>query len=499
MKRSKFSLSHGKLCSMNMGFAVPMACVEVLPGDSIRKASSIFMRVQPLLTPVMHPVHVQQIDVFVPSRLLWDSWEDFITGGLDGEDDSEFPTIVAPSEGGFAVGSLADHLGIPTGIANLEVSALQFRAYAKWYNDWVRDEQLMPAVALSTADGVDSITNTTLLNAAWEKDYLTSARPEPQLGPDVVIPLGTTAPVTITSNDEEVRLRVTGSSTDRSWNVNVGGSTDNNPMMAGGAVPGGQVGVRFGSVSGLVGEADLEDATSISVRAFREALAEQRFEEMQNRWGARYTEYLRSLGVRPSDARLQRSEILGSSRGYIQFSEVLQTAEGEDPVGTMRGHGISGMRTRRWLKFFEEHGYMLSILIIRPKTMYFQGLHRQWNRRTKYDFWQRQFEHVGAQAVLNKEVYAAHAQPEETFGWQDRYDDLRRLESFVSGEMRTVLKDWHMAREFETTPALNSTFVTCVPTDRIYASTATDELVVMCNHSIQARRLLSSSARPFTE
>jgi len=134
---------------------------------------------------------------------------------------------------------------------------------------------------------------------------------------------------------------------------------------------------------------------------------------------------------------------------------------------------------------------------VRPKTVYMQGLFRHWNRRTKDEFCQAELQHIGQQAIKNKELYAAHATPDGTFGYQDRYDEYRRAESLVSGEFRTTLNFWHMARDFGSTPALNGTFVSCAPTERIFAVPSTDNLWIMANHSIQARRLVAATGKSF--
>jgi len=125
--------------------------------------------------------------------------------------------------------------------------------------------------------------------------------------------------------------------------------------------------------------------------------------------------------------------------------------------------------------------------------MYVQGLSKMWSRNVKEDYWQRELQHIGQQGILNKEVYASHSQPNGTFGYQDRYDEYRRLESGVSGEFRTTTLDfWHMARIFASEPTLNSSFVTSVPTKRVNAVQTNDVLWVMANHSIQARRQVAA-------
>lgn len=169
-----------------------------------------------------------------------------------------------------------------------------------------------------------------------------------------------------------------------------------------------------------------------------------------------------------------------------------------DILGGLGGHGIAAMRSRRYRRFVEEHGYVISMLSVKPRTIYHQGLHRHWNRRVKEDFWQRELQHIGQQEILNKELYAAHSAPEATFGFQDRYDEYRRTESSIAGTFRSSAMDfWHLARTFASDPALNSTFVSAVPTKRVYPVTNEDVLYVMVMHSIQARRLVASSGRSF--
>lgn len=490
MKRAKHSLSNYKLLSCDMGELVPIGLTEALPGDTIQQATSCLIRCSPLLSPVMHPVHARIHHWFVPHRLVWEDWEDFITGGPDGMDTSVFPTITIGGGSGAAIGSLADYLGVPTGVNNIEASALPFRGYQLIWNEWYRDQDLETEATIDLTSGPDTTTSTALQNCSWEKDYFTSARPWEQKGPAITIPLGTTAPVI--ANGTGIVVSTVGQS-----NLPVRLANGDDALLAnGGSGSGTSDTVYFGNNTGL--QTDLSTASAVSVNILREALALQRYEEARARYGSRYTEYLRYLGVRSSDARLQRPEYLGGGKQTIQFSEVLQTAEGTDPVGEMRGHGISAMRSNRYRRYFEEHGYVFSFLSVRPKTIYAQGLFRHWNRRTKEDFWQQELQHIGQQEVLNKELYAAHANPNNTFGFQDRYDEYRRTESSIAGEFRdTTLNFWHMARIFGSSPALNADFTKCVPTERTFAVPSQDVLYVMANHSIQARRLVAQVGKSF--
>lgn len=504
MKRSKFSLSHHKLFSCNMGQLVPIGLTEVLPGDSFQHSTAALVRVAPLLAPVMHPVEVAIHHWYVPHRLVWEDFEDFITGGPDGMDDSVFPTITLtygagpPATGNNTVGSLADYLGVPPENNNLEVSALPFRAYSLIFNEWYRDQDLVTPLVIDETSGPDTTTNTTLQYRAWEKDYFTSARPFTQKGPTVSIPLTGDAPIS--------GLGVATGSTRTAGPFPVKTSVGTETYTDGGFISNaaGQE-LRMRSDASNIPDvyADLSNVSAASINDLRLAFALQRYEEARARYGSRYTEYLRYLGVRSSDARLQRPEYLGGGKNTIQFSEVLQTAPSADDgvVGTLKGHGIGAMRSNRYRRFFEEHGYVVSLLSARPRTMYTQGLPRTWNRRVKEDFWQQELQHVGQQEVYNRELFVgAGGTPGGVFGYQDRYDEYRRMESSIAGEMRTTLADyWHMARIFASQPTLNADFVTSNPTDRIYAVTEelANQLYIMARHSIQARRLVARTGTSY--
>jgi len=500
MKRNKHSLSHYKLLSCDQGQLIPIGLQEVLPGDSFKHSTSALIRVAPLATPVMHPVRARIHHFFVPHRLIWNDWENFITGGPDGLNASTFPTI---DVAGAAVGSLADYLGVPPSLAAGKgtVSALPFRAYAAIYNEFYRDQDLNTALTIDLTDGVDTTTNTALQKVCWERDRFTLSRLTPQKGAAVTLPLGTSAPVTGIG-----KLSTTFAA--GSTNVYESGQTSgtvNYPTAAGPLdnSANNQFYVRQAGSSGYPDIiADLSTATAATITELRTAFALQQYAENRSLYGSRYTDYLAFLGVKSSDARLQRPEYLGGGVQTIQFSEVVSTAPGtfdstEYPSGTLSGHGIGAMKSNSYKRFFEEHGYVISLLSVIPKTIYAEGIPKTWNRRTKEDFFQTELQFVGQDEVLNKEIYAEHATPTGTFGYIDRYDEYRRAESTIAGEFRTTLDSWHMARIFgASTPALNATFVTANPTDRIYAETTTNELQVMVNHKIRARRIVSKTGTP---
>lgn len=485
-KRSKFSLSHTKLLTMNMGKIVPLTWMEVLPGDTFQHATNALVRVSPLVSPVMHPVRIRIHHFYCPLRILWDDAGDFFTGGEDGLALPEHPTIELAS---VSTGDLADYLGVPphSYSPSLSVSALPFRMMAKVYNEFYRDQDLEDKVDVSTASGVDTTTSTDLLNASWEKDYFTTCRPFEAKGSEVSIPLGDSAPVKGIGKANQTftfpsQLVYESDGTTPTYGAAADfSSADINRTWFGEAGAGGVPNIR----------ADLSAATGISLADLRTAFAVEKFQENRARWGSRLSEYYRSLGVPSSDGRLQNPEYLGGGRQVIQFSEVLQTAEGTDPVASMKGHGLGALRSNRYRRFFEEHGIIMSFMSVLPKTIYCDSLHRGFLRSTKETYFTKEFQFVGEQTVTNREVQANHSSPDDTFGYIPRYDEYRFHPSTISGEFRNTLDHWHYARIFSGDVALNSSFINAVPTDRVYASTATDQLYVLANHSVQARRLMA--------
>lgn len=500
MRRNLYSLSHKANVSCDQGQLVPLACLEVLPGDIWRHGTSLLIRLAPMLAPVFSQLNVTVFQVYVPNRIIWDGFEDFITGGEDGDDATAHPFIEFPS--GVAVGSLGDYLGLTPGVNNIGgagigVSALPFRAYAKFFNEWIRDQDLDAELVVSTGNGADTTTSTTLQNIRWAKDYFTQARPFEQKGPSVTIPVGTRAPVlgvgtqTTTTWSAQNNVRQSdGTTVNYTSGANVrAGTTD---FIANSQLIGGN---RYPDIY-----ADLSAVTGIPVTELRLANALQRFMELSGHRGSRYVEYLLSrFGVRSSDARLQRSELLSQSHAVVQISEVLATAEGTNTdVGDLKGHGIAAMRSNRYMRMFEEHGLVLTLMSVQPKTFYPQGLHKMWNRRDKYDYFQIETQHIGDQEILNKEIYAAAATPGGTFGWTPRNEEYRTMFNRIAGEFRTTDLDfWHQGRIFASEPALNAAFVTADPTERIFAVADKDVLYVTANHSIQARRVVAQRGTPF--
>lgn len=504
MKRAKHSLSNYKLASMNMGQLTPVGVVPVVRGDTLKISSSALVRMSPQLAPTMHPVHARIHHWFVPNRLVWSEWEAFITGGgagAIGSGQPVHPTLLFGPGGrpNTAIGDLMDYMGVPP-LFTGSISALPFRAYQLIYNEFYRDQDLILPRIVNTGSGLDTTTDLTLNNAAWNKDYFTTCRPEPQEGPEVTVPItldgtmavvGNTSPLQLSPGNAGAAARTT------TLGVNTSGSYSTVGYGGSGVSPAQTAFYPSNpAASGL--ETTLDDPSDFnaefSVRDLRLSAALQRFSEARSQFGSRYTEFLSYYGIKSSDARLQRPEYLGGAKQTIQFSEVLQTAPGDDSsVGDLFGHGIGAVKSKNSTRFFEEDGFVISLMIVNPVTMYTDGLNRAvFNYRLKEDYFQKELAHIGQQQVLNKEVYAFGTDEVQNapFGYQDRYDELRFIPNTIAGEFRQELDYWHMARKFNSLPALNGTFVTSNPTNRTFADTNVDQLQVMVRHNIIGRRIV---------
>jgi hypothetical protein len=408
-----FDLSHDRKFSGKIGELMPISVMEVVPGDKFNIKATNLTRFAPLITPIMHKASVYCHFFFVPNRILWPNWENFISGGEDGLADPTFPTVNLTIPTQYGVQTLADYLGLPTGNQLTDVSALPFAAYQKIYQDYYRDENLITKTDVTLTDGTQSNTDTIELSSmkkrAWQHDYFTSALPWTQRGPEATIPLGTTAPI-IYENDPAsaavVRNYLTGAPI---TNMTFDGAAAFNTDGSGGLKASVPSSTYLDIDSSQNYRADLSQATASSINDLRRAFRLQEWLERNARGGARYIEIITAhFGVRSSDARLQRPEFLGGSSTPITISEVLQTsanANEPSPQGNMAGHGVSVGSSNYVSYRAEEHGYIIGIMSVMPKTAYQQGVPKHWKKLDKFDYYWPSFANIGEQPIYNEEIY----------------------------------------------------------------------------------------------
>lgn len=466
MSRSMFNLSNEHKLSLDLGYLVPVFAEEVLPGDTFIHSSSALARVAPLVNPVMHRVELRLHHFYVPNRIIWDGWEGFITGRDD---------TVAPVVTNAPVTDLTDHLGVDPDYIG-DVNALPVYAYNLIWNEFYRDQDLQ------TERAEDDMT---LARICWEKDYLTVARPSPQQGTPLDIPLSGQGTIPVRN------LYRADSDTGTAMSAIDPGDSYPDPGRTTGVRI---LGYKYGGGAPM---ADFSDATGgIDINDLRRSMALQRIAEARAMYGSRYIDYLRFLGINPSDGRLDRPEYLGGGKQIINFSEVLATAEGTSTeVGDMFGHGIVATRSRRYRKMFEEHGWVLTLMSARPKTVYQDGVPRRFLRSEAMDYWQKELEILPWQEIKTAEVHPS-GNVTDVFGYVPRYEEYRFSPSFVSGTFRKgTEEDWHYARKFASLPLLNGSFVECTPTDRVYSDANMPELLCNVRNSVLAKRLVRGTAQ----
>nr|QXN72794.1 MAG: major capsid protein [Microvirus sp.] len=546
-KRNVFNLSYENKLTMNMGELVPIMCMPIVPGDKFRVNTEALVRLAPLVAPMMHRVNVYTHYFFVPNRLVWNQWEDFITKGIDGEDVPVLPYLhllentslistQAKLANYFGDSSLWDYLGLPSlaGVGSVsysalearngvvvptgfKVSALPFRAYQLIYNEYYRDQNLTDPVEFGLDGGpVTGLELASLLairRRAWEKDYFTSALPWLQRGPEVTVPVGGAFGEVVLSDIDQNRRQVFRDkdgnliSTASGKNILQVGNPGGTPDVTGSLFTGDNQGAFINQKSAWFdpnGTLKVNgDEAGISIQDLRTSNALQRWFERNARGGSRYIEQiLAHFGVRSSDARLQRPQFLGGGKMPIAVSEVLQTSStnSTSPQANMAGHGISAGVNNGFKHYFEEHGYVIGLMSIMPRTGYQQGVPRDFTKFDNMDFYFPEFAHLSEQEIKNQELYVSNdpTYNEGTFGYTPRYAEYKYHESEAHGDFRGNMSFWHLNRIFADKPNLNTSFVECKPSDRVFATAGTkdDKFWVQIYQDVKALRLMPKYGTP---
>lgn len=481
MQRSAFDQPFTYKTTLDAGYIVPcMQPIEILPGDTLNLGLTSFARLATLITPVMDNIRINYFFFFVPDRLLWDDFEEFICADVNGPSGT-VPQLKSGANG-FAVGSLADYFGLPTGVGNLEVNVLPFRAYNLIFNEWFRREDLVTDAVFNTGSSDENWTDGdyVLRRRCKRADYFVQCNLWPQKGPGVELPLGDSAPVVgngitlgLTDGTASGVLSATASAHVGSFQGGIGqavGTTASGSSLA--------LSKSIGVVtdpdkSGLV--ADLSQATAATINSLRQAFQIQRlFERDALAGNGRYVEVLMShFSVRSPDARLQRPEYLGGGKVDVAVHTVPQNSStnSTSPQGNLAGYGVAAGQVG-FSKSFVEHGFVIGLMCITSDQTYQQGIDRMWSRKGRFDYYWPVLAHLGEQAVLNKEIFAqgsnvvdsdGNVVDDQPFGYQERWAEYRYGMSKITGKLRSgvagSLDVWHLAQQFTQLPVLGETFV----------------------------------------
>ena len=491
IKRSVFDRSTQHKTTFNAGLLIPIFCDEILPGDTFSGHISSVVRMTTPIHPTMDNLYADLYWYSVPVRILWKHWKDFNGENNDTfwtqETEYEVPQIESP-DNGWAKGTIADYLGVPTKVEfkdNHSISHLPFRAVVKCWNDWFRDQNLQTPSFLDLGDSTtygtngndyvtDAICGGMPLPVAKFHDYFTSALPEPQKGPDVLLPLGTSAPVSITATNAPMTFKSRGAQNGDSFYIQgygaSGTATSDVQLRNANATnpttiwPDG-TGAQYNG--GLTGTVNLAAATAATVSQLRQAFAVQRLYERDARGGTRYTEILKShFGVSSPDGRLQRSEYLGGARIPINITQVVQTSSTDSvsPQGNTAAYSLTGDISASFTKSFTEHSILLCFVCVRNENTYQQGLEKMWSRKRRFDYYWPALANISEQPVFNKEIYAqGTSEDDEVFGYQEAWAEYRYKPSRVSGAFRSnyalTLDSWHYADFYDSLPVLGDDFI----------------------------------------
>lgn len=480
--RSKFDMSHQYKTTFNAGLLIPLGePLECLPGDTFQVGAGMACRMQPLVHPPLDNMYLDVYFFAVPLRLLWDHFPEFMgenrTGKWTQVTEYETPITKAPA-GGWQQDTIADYFAIPTKTANIEINSFALRAYCLIWNEWFRDQNLQDPANFETNDSTvigsngstyqtDAIKGGKPLPVSKYHDYFTSALPEPQKGPDVLLPLGSSAPVVI-SADGDSDFYFKGKNSNQITPLKVGDLGSN---LGWAAIPYSNKmsqGEVLSYSAGLKGVADLANATAATVNQFRLAYQTQRLYEKDARGGTRLTELIKShFGVTSPDARMQRPEYLGGKRIPITVNEVIQTSSTTEisQQGNVAGYSLTNDKSESiFVKSFTEHCLVIGLACVRYDHTYQQGLARQFSRRRRFDYYWPALANIGEVGIKNKEIYAqGTTKDDEVFGYQEAWAEYRYRNSRVTGQFRTnadgTLDSWHFADYYDALPTLGSTWI----------------------------------------
>ena len=478
---------------MTVGKLYPLDIVEVLPGDTFYGKTACVSRVtSSFIRPVMDNLFMDIYHFYVPLRILSTNATN-IFGNPN-------PTSYTAARGGtspapyfqssitIVPGSVGDYLGLPIGTLQPGISALPFRAFAKIWNCWFRNENIDAETYVKTTLGPILSTDSENPNgSSWSatnytgmlpdvckiKDIFTSCLPAPQKGLAVSALLSGMAPVKTASAPTYTPSSPAG----LKW---FGFGSGTTPISSPGNLVLGTAGTT-GYISGSQGTvadnlapanlyADLSSAAGFSINDLRFAFQLQRVLERDARCGSRYNEIMRAVyGVNFPDGRAQIPEYIGGGRIPIGIQQVAQTSASpstptlDDNLGQVAGASLSNGFSKCRVAV-PEHGYVITVGCIRHIHSYAEGTQKLWRRTVREDFYDPAYAHLGEQPVLvDRLMSTAGGALTTVFGYQEYGAEYRYLENRVTGQMRPKVtnsfKIYAFTDTYSSAPTLSSSFI----------------------------------------
>lgn len=482
VSRSRFQRNSDNKTTFNTGDLIPVYLDEVLPGDTHQVDAACVIRMATPIFPVMDNAFCDFYFFFVPNRLLWEHWKEFMGENKETawtpKTEYSIPQVTAPA-GGWEEGTLADYLGLPTKVEGISVSALPGRAYGLIYNEWFRNQNVTQPTLVEVTDATttgkndgsatndSAITLAKPLKAAKVFDYYTGALPEPQKGEPITLPMNGNAAIKPYDLETDKELGWFGTDRNRPVsNLNFNSPESDENLNYTKDLTATTRGTSGGEKTVAL-RADLSSVTAATINQLRQAFQIQKLLEKDARGGTRYREVLREhFGVISPDSRMQIPEYLGGYRLPINISQVIQTSstDSTSPQGNTAALSVTTMNKPMFTKSFTEHGFIMGLAVVRTDQTYQQGIERMWSRKGRYDYYWPVLANIGEQAVLNKEIYAqGNTKDEEAFGYQEAWADYRYKPSKVTGLFRSnatqSLDAWHYAQDYDALPTLSTAWM----------------------------------------
>lgn len=485
LQRSIFPVNFSRKQTQKASYLVPIFYQEVLPGDTWQINMQAFVRLATQLTAPMDNLWIKTYFFFDPHRLQWENFAKQHGERKNPNDTIDYitPTITYPD--GIPYKSLADYLGkTRCGIKNTKMTSLGHRMYNRIINEYFRSERLQDSLYENDTDTDDVPENYSLFKIGKDRDYFTNCLPDLQLGEQVMLPLGTTAPVAgtgmvlgLTNGTTNAGL-YNGTSGDLLAHNEDYGKPVSNTTGGQNIFTTGRIGVTTDiTKSGLY--ADLSNAVSASISAMRLVIDTQEILERDNRNGTRYTEQLEGrYGCINPDLLMYRPQYLGGTSTPMFTTPVVQTSgtgsTGQNtPQGNIAGFGTASDKGEVIRASFGEFGAIMGLAVIKAIPQYQQGMGKCWNRMERYDYYYPEFNGLSDQAVENGEIFYQGEDVKDkttnenvdkmTFGYIPRYDDYRTFYNEICGELRSEYEQsldiWHYAEKFEELPKLNGEFI----------------------------------------
>lgn len=468
-----------------IGRVYPIGMWFALPADIWHLSEQVFLRAQPMLSPILTNLNARIRAWFVPLRQIEENTELIITCAKKGKFDKD---VVIPSFSGFfadASGdgsskvidkySVADYMSFPPGdyssVYDIDGIPAEYwlKGYAKIWFDWYRDQNL------SSYDDFDDYWDDLKIApgkmkpfyANWSKDYFTSALPFQQKG---IAPTLQFNLYTLDGDDLVANIPLSVEATNEG--TYSGLEYDAFQLASGTYSVGDEVPVGYGAAGGPARGSFIPFHvpttglySNISTTDTRTMFALQRILERGARCGSLYVDFLRAnfFGVAPADETLQRVKYLGGYKQPIVVSQVEQTAEdGTTPVGTLRGKGVSFGQNKMPAFACKEFGLIYLTLEIMPKALYTNGINRQFTYKNRFDIFNPSLQHLSEQEIRTSEIYVdltSKANCNETFGFTEMYNELRYDQDHAVGDMRDTMSYWTLPRVFASKPELSETFI----------------------------------------